>query len=311
VSTLGGLYPWKYYFFDLPLLSSGIKLPGLESCLRKFLARDLTEVKDGYVSLCRYLDRQPTAAEAEEVATKSLWVKLIRESDAYTCLKMTPKNIERYFHFKGLENLKAAEGQGRPVILLTGHIGSFFIPAIAFAATGFTVYPVARSVDRSGETPYPTRLYLELNYKLSSRRFPGKYLYSDFSGKIDRSIATVARKNGILWTAIDMPRRLYPYKRCPVTLFGRMSSLPSGMIQWGIKKNAIFLTAWSTVDFSEEGGFYRLLTVDSSIPQETGVESVLREYANRLTQCIAEKPWQWMGLPIIEQYDESGGNKND
>ncbi|MEJ2697019.1 MAG: hypothetical protein P8013_10260, partial [Candidatus Sulfobium sp.] len=184
MSVLRKLYRWKYYFFDLPLLSSGIKLPGLESRLLKFFDRDLSGLKDGYVSLCRYLGKEPTAAEKEEVARRSLWVKLIRESDAYTCLRMTPRNIHRYFHFKGLENLKAAEDQGRPVILLTGHIGSFFIPAIAFGAAGFTVYPVARSVDRSGETPYPTRLYLELNYKLSEKRFPGKYLYSDFSGKL-------------------------------------------------------------------------------------------------------------------------------
>ena len=308
--TLDKLRLWKYYFFDLPLLSAGIKTPSFQPLRQSILAAELARTSEGYRTLCRYLDRPFTEAGAEECVKKSLWVKLIRESDAFTSLRMGPRTIKKYFRMEGIENLNSVTATGKPVILLTGHIGSFFIPAIAFSSAGYTVYPVARSVDRSPATPLSTQLYLTLNYRLSGKRFPGKYLFTDLSGKIDRDIITILKSSGILWTAIDMPRRLYTHKRLPVTLFGRPSSLPSGIIQWGLKRNAVFLTSWNTVEISDNGNYYRLLSVDPPISTEPAVESILQAYADRLTKQIAKHPWQWMGLQIISQYDESEGTRN-
>jgi lauroyl/myristoyl acyltransferase len=309
--TLDDLRLWKYYFFDLPLLSAGIKTPDLQTLRQNILSEELARTREGYIILCRRLNRPVSEAEAEDCVKKSLWVKLIRESDAFSSLKMGPRTIKRYFRINGIENLRSVTATGKPVILLTGHIGSFFIPAIAFSSEGYIVYPVARSVDRSNATPLATQLYLTLNYRLSGTRFPGKYLFTDFSGRIDRDIITVLRNSGILWTAIDMPRRLYAHKRLPVILFGKPSSLPSGIIQWGLKKNAVFLTSWNTVEISDNGNYCRHLTVDPPISAEPTVESILQVYADRLTKQIGEKPWQWMGLQIIKQYDESEGLQNE
>jgi len=308
--TLDDLRLWKYYFFDLPLLSAGIKIPDLQALRQNILSEELARTREGYITLHRYLNRPVTEAETENCVKKSLWVKLIRESDAYTSLRMGPRTIKKYFRIEGIENLHSVTATGKPVILLTGHIGSFFIPAIAFSSAGYIVYPVARSVDRSSATPFSTRLYLTLNYRLSEKRFPGRYLFTDFSGKIDRDIITILKSSGILWTAIDMPRQLYEHKRLSVTLFGRPSSLPSGIIQWGLKRNAVFLTSWNTVEVSDNGNYYRLLTVDPPISTEPTVESILQAYADRLTKQIGGKPWQWMGLQIISQFDESEGIQN-
>ncbi len=294
-----------YYFVDLPLWAWGCRNGALERRLYENFRPDMPSIRSGYEVLARYMNITVTEPEIEDVVQKTFWVKIIRESDAYMSLRMTGKNLSRHFHFEGMDHLRSAREEKRPVIILTGHIGSFFNPSIAFSRLGFEVYPIARSVSRSSSTPFVTRLYLALNYRFIERRFPGKFILTDFSGKMDRKIVSVAKDNGIFWVALDFPWRVYRLKHLPVRLFGQPATLPSGIIQWGIRKKAVFLTGWNSVEAGAQG-FYRLLTVDS--PIETGnadAGAVLQVYADRLSDYVKRKPWQWMALPVIQQYGEA------
>jgi len=293
----------RYYFIDLPLWACGYRSRALERRLYSNFEPEISSFKDGYRTLAAYMDKAVTETEIDETVQKAFRVKVVRESDTYTSLRMTGKTLCRYFQFDGLEHLQTARKEKRPIIILTGHIGSFFIPSIAFYHLGYIVYPVARTVDRSAATPHLTRLYLTLNYKLPERRFPAKYILTDFSGKIDRTIVSVAKENGMFWAAIDFPMRLYQYKHLPVRLFGQPATLPSGIIRWGIKRKAIFLTGWNSVE-RDSKGFYRLLSIESPIVYESDAQEVLQAYADRLSAFVIRKPWQWMALPSIKHYSE-------
>ncbi len=302
---------WRYYFLDLPLFSCGIRSSRLEERLYRMFKTEAVIMKEGFVRLCNYLNRPATDSEVEVFLRKTFWVKVIRESDAYTSLGMSKKKLDKYFAVEGMEHVEAAAKSGRPVIILTGHMGSFFIPAIAFSHLGFDVYPLARTVDTSPATPLSTRCYLKLNYRLSEKRFSSaRYLFTDFSGRIDRQIVDLGKKGGIFWVAIDFPRKVYPLKRHPVTLFGRPSSLPAGMVHWGIKKEAIFLTGWNFVEGIDTKESYRLLTIDPPVQGAADAGSVLQTYADRLSQRVSAMPWQWMALQVIHQYIEDGGALN-
>ncbi len=293
-----------YYFFYLPLWSLGIKNRIIENRILKILKTEVHLLREGTRQLLSYKNPQkgPEESEVEEIVYKSLMVKITRDSDAYSCLGMKKRRMKRYFRIEGIENLEECFNRGRPLIILTGHYGSFFIPPIFFWYLGYPVYPVARSVDRSPATPLSTRIYLTLNYKFAERRFPARYIYTNFSGFIDRTVIEVMRNKKILWTAIDIPERLYPYKRIPVKLFGRPSSLPAGIVQWGIKKRALFTTAWCRINISG-GSTVRVITIDKEIDNDHP-EEVLQIYADRLTDRVFNEPWQWMGLPIVSQYEE-------
>jgi lauroyl/myristoyl acyltransferase len=310
VTLLGEFRTWRYYFLDLPLWSCGLRGPHLAGNIRKYLEPDAVAIRSGYEKLCGYLGISPS--QVDDTVKKALLVKVVRESDAYTSLRMSGKHIDRYFQVRGIDHLKAARKHNRPVVLLTGHFGSFFIPAIAFSQAGFDVYPIARTVDRSSATPLSTRIYLTLNYKFSERRFPAGYIYTDFAGWISRKVINVLRSGGILWTAIDFPARLYPHKRLPVRLLGFSSSLPSGMISCALRRGAVFLTAWNGIETTDGRNWYRLLTVDEPIQGETS-QHILQAYADRLTEKISSQPWQWMGLPIVSQYNEgeTGETRDD
>lgn len=302
-----GLRRFRYYFMDLPLWACGDRSEALRRRLYRNFEPDEPFIKKGYETLAGYIGRQTTEAEISDVIDKSFWVKVVREADTYASLRMSGKRLHKYFHLEGIDHLRSVINEDRPVIILTGHIGSFFIPPIAFHHLGLKVYPVARTVDRSPATPYLTQIYLALNYKLPERRFSAKYILSDFSGKIDRSIVSVSREKGIFWVAIDFPWHLYKRKHLPVKLFGQPATLPTGIIRWGIRKKAVFLTGWNSVERNRED-FYRLLTVDPPIENETDVQSVLQTYADRLSEFVIRKPWQWMPLPVIDQYGEGIGD---
>ncbi|HET6516305.1 MAG TPA: hypothetical protein VFG09_14185 [Thermodesulfovibrionales bacterium] len=264
-------------------------------------------MKKGYLTLCKYTGGTASEQETESFLERTFWVKVIRESDAYTSLRMSGKKIDRYFRVEGIENLKSVIGDKRPAIILTGHFGSFFIPAIAFTHLGYDVYPIARTVDTSPATPLPTQYYLKLNYWLSEMRFSSRYIYTNFSGKIDREVVSIGRRGGIFWAAIDLPRRLYHYKRLPVTFFGRQSSLPGGIIPWGIKRGAVFLTAWNSIEGIDSGNFYRLLTIDGMIPEGLDTGEILQIYSDRLAERVSMQPWEWLPIQVIDQFDESEG----
>lgn len=293
----------RYYFIDLPLWAYGCRSRALEQRLYKNFEPEIPSIRSGYEVLAGYMNKSVTEPEIDDMLQKTFRVKSVRESDAYTSLRMSGKHISQYFQFEGIDYLRSARKENRPIIILTGHIGSFFNPSIAFSYLGFEVYPIARSVSNSPATPLVTRIYLALNYRLIERRFPWKFILTDFSGKMDRTIVSVARNNGIFWVAVDFPWRVYQLKHLPVKLFGQPATLPSGIIRWGIRNNAIFLTGWNSVEENPKG-FYRLLSIDSPIERGTDAQAVLQVYADRLSKYVIKKPWQWMALPVIRHYGE-------
>jgi len=294
----------RYYFIDLPSWAYGYRSRAMEQRLYRSFESEKPLIRKGYEVLAGYMNKSVTESEVDDMLQKAFWVKIVRESDAYTSLRMSRKHLHRYFQFDGIDHLQSLKNKNRPIIILTGHIGSFFIPSIAFHHLGFEVYPIARTVDTSPATPRLTRLYLTLNYRLPERRFPARFILTDFAGKIDRTIVSVSNNKGMFWVAIDFPRRIYQYRHLPVKLFGQHATLPSGIIRWGIKKNAIFLTGWNSVETDGER-FYRLLSIDRPIERGTDAQAVLQEYADRLSECVIRKPWQWMALPAIQHYTEN------
>jgi len=302
VEKMIALQRLQYYFIDLPLWACGWRSSAMERRLYKNFGPEIPSIRNGYETLAGYMNKPVTEAEIDDMIQKTFRVKIVRESDTYASLCMSGKRLRSYFKFDGIDHLQSARNENRPIIILTGHIGSFFIPSIAFHHLGFEVYPVARSVDRSPATPRLARLYLTLNYRLPEMRFSAKYILTDFSGKIDRTIVRVSKNKGIFWVAIDFPWRVYQHRHLPVRLFGQPATLPSGIIRWGIRNNAIFLTGWNSVE-ADSDGFYRFLSIDSPI-EEADTQAVLQAYADRLSEYVIRKPWQWMALPVIQQYME-------
>ncbi len=261
-------------------------------------------MKSGFTSLCDYLKRPVNVQDMETFIRRAFWVKVVRESDTFTSLRMSKNKVSRYFDIEGIGNLASVADGQRPIILLSGHCGSYYTAAIALAHLGYKVYPVARSADTSPATPRLTRYYVKLNYQFSEMRLSSRYIYTNYSGKIDREIVAIAKNGGVFWAAIDHPGRLYNIKRRPVTFFGMEATLPAGLISWALRRDAVFLTAWNSVEGIDEKRFYRRLVIDGPI-LETNTDSILQQYADRLSKRVAAEPWQWLALQVIHQFFEN------
>lgn len=291
---------WRYYFWALPRYAwtQHYRMPD----------RMAQENEPASMAGAAYLraclnGRFSTVADAE-IARRSSWVRLWRESGAYAalgCGMHVPALVE------GAEHLSAATSLGRPLVLLTAHVGNPYLACASLADSGYPVFPVARSVDRSINTPLPTQWFLRLNYRATERKLnDGHYLYTDYSGGLDKRIIKVLRQSDALCVnLIDMPVTLYGGKRHTVMFLGRPAALPLNFIHWARKKQALFLTCWNGFesDFASSAKPRHWVRVEPPI-EAADAESVLQVYADRLSALVAREPWQWMGLPIAAQYHQ-------
>ncbi len=299
---------FRYYFWDLPLWGWGLRTHAQEARILRFLEPEIDLIRNGFLKLFGYIERSSDGSEIEELVRKALWIKIVRESDAFTALKMSKQNLYRYFRIEGIEHLEEACGSNRPVILLTAHLGSFYTLSIPASFSGIPIYPIARTVNKSPDSPLAWQLYAKANYAFTEKRLLSHYIYTNFSGRIDRSIIALLKNGKTFLGLLDLPPTLYPYKRVPVKFLGIPSSLPSGLIQLGIKYNAIFMTAWNLIEHNDAGNFYRTLKIENRLPDSLNISEILQCYADRLSDIIMEEPWQWMCIPIVNQFDESEYN---
>ena len=185
---------WRYYFFDLPVVALRQKMPNHPGRIMKGHQEEIAKIYHGYEILCRSLHKPFSTAEADEVIQKALLVKMVGESDAYSPLRMSKNHLDSYFTVHGMENLDPLLNGERPVILLSAHTGSFVMSPIALQSAGIPAYVIARKFSYSSEGLSAKQLYLSLYHKLLNIRFPVKFIYTDFSGNIDRTLMSAFSK---------------------------------------------------------------------------------------------------------------------
>ena len=295
---------WRHYFADIPLWTMGFRGPRITRRIARQNEAEAAGVRQGFERLCRNLGRSAQEEEMRRVVEEFFLVKTVAEGDAYAPLCMTGGNLKRRFPLEGEGHLAGALTEERPIVLLSGHTGTFTASLISLLPLGRPVYMVARKFVWSSEDHPARQSYLAIYHRLLNLRFPVRFLYSDLSGSVDRSLQTALSGPNIVVVFIDLPLSLYPFKRMPVPLFGRPSSLPSGFVRWALRKKARFFTAWSIVARDADGRLDRILRIGPPFPDTDGPGEIIRGYAESLSALVADQPWQWMELPVIGLFDE-------
>ncbi len=293
---------WHYFFWDLPFWAIGWRTQQRWLRMQSALKNDALAFKKSLQAF--YAGREHDVdVDVELAVKKALLSRVIRNSEAYSCLGMSKKNIQKHFSITGIEHLHNAHAHNRPIILLTAHMGSFYIMPIALTQFGICANTVARTVDDSHYNPLPQQFFERSNYFLTQARMPGRYVYTNYSNKIDRFIVTACKEKKVLLVLPDIPRKFLPSNRYPVQLLGKKASLPGRIIDLGLKYNALFITLWSTFELKSDFSFRRHIHIDPPICT-TDKKIILQNYADRLSSIVYQEPWQWMGTAIINQYDE-------
>ena len=288
------LATWRHYFIDLPRWAHGLAGEGTLARMQAFHQGDLAPTRHALEWLW---GGQGSAQRLDAACHQALRVKIEREADAFRALRSNAPLIT----IDGLPFLTEVRREKRATVLLTGHFGSFYTIAVALARAGIPVHPVARTVDTSAGNPRPRQLFERFNYWSTGRRISGHYLYTDFAGWMNKRVISVCKQGGVILVLPDLPRRLFGTGRQPVTLFDRPATLPGRLFELGHKHRASFLPIWSHVDLERRG--HNIVTIEPPLPTDS-VAATLQGYADSLTRTVRAAPWQWMALPIIEQYQE-------
>lgn len=289
---------WRYYFGDVPgyARTGGYVMP---DCM----AQDETPAfRAGASHLRECLGNAFTTVSDEEIARRATWVRLARHAETFVYSTFSCRELGHNRTLIGQHHLTEALASKRPLVLLSGHMGSNMMYTY-LACQGLKVFPIARSIEASvAINPLPVQWFSHLTQTLSERTLGGgHFLYTNFGGHFTRTIQQIMHEpRSAFVILIDMPESLYSGKRQTVNLFGRPSTLPSNFVRWALKHDALFLTFWSRIEFNEPR--YRL-TVEIRPPLTGGTtEHILQSYGDQLTAQVSREPWQWMGLPIASQY---------
>lgn len=285
---------WRHYFLDLPRWAHGLAGKATLARMQDFHHGDVAPTRHALQWLW---GPKADAAALDAACQQALRGRIEREADAFRALRGKAPTID----IEGLDHLTSACQDKQATILLTGHFGSFYTIAVALARAGIAVHPVARTVDDSPANPRPRRLFEQFNYWSTERRIGGHYLYTDFAGRMDKRVISVCKQGGVILVLPDLPRRLFATGRQPVTLFDRPATLPARLFELGHKYGARFLPIWSRIDLERRG--HNHVTLEPSLPTDS-VSATLQGYADSLTRAVRVTPWQWMALPIIEQYQD-------
>ena len=94
---------WRYYFLDLPLWALGLRTPRLKKRLLSLHSGEETLMREEIMRMRETLGSRFTSLAIEEILHKAWLVRITRESDTFTVLRMCRRNMLRFFQYKGLE----------------------------------------------------------------------------------------------------------------------------------------------------------------------------------------------------------------
>lgn len=188
-------------------------------------------------------------------------------------------------------------------LLLTAHFGSFYAACLAFEQAQLPIAWLARPPDTSHATPVPERLYLQFNYWAVSRHLHhGRFIYTEPHHPLPKNVLRVLDNPWhILGALIDLPPHLLPTRRLTVRFLGGQAPLPCALIDKAISRRARIYTAIYRHLEDDRRPWYALNLAVEAVAAQC-VTDVLQTYADRLTKAIAQEPWLWMGLPIVQSF---------
>lgn len=237
----------------------------------------------------------------EELWSRHVEAEVLREADAYAALRLRGGKALCHFRFIHPEVLAAARGEGRPLLVLSGHYGSFYTLCIGLSRLGLRIFPIARAVDESPANPRSKRLFEKLNYRFSEAGLDGGYLYVDTRNRLSREFFTRVREeaNANIFACLDTPGTP-PAMGVAGQLLGRTMVFPKALLEFAAKQGAQVLIAWSRVTLGPDRRLVREIEFDPLPPRGLTPVQQVEYFAGRLDARLRQYPEQWLGLRIAD-----------
>jgi KDO2-lipid IV(A) lauroyltransferase len=211
------------------------------------------------------------------------------------------EDIERMVVPEGVENIETALGQGKGVIVFSGHLGNFAIVAQLAVIRGYDVSVVAEDIK-------PEKLYDYIN-KLRTG-FGVKFVRTG-SSQI-RTVYRLLRSNGVLMLAAD---RDVTGGGVPVQFFDAPADLPAGPVVLALRLKAPLIPAY-TIRLKNDKSVVFIgapMELERTGDHDHDIQVNLRKVTEYLETAIRKHPDQWLVLQKVwdREYtvSDSGGDR--
>ena len=219
------------------------------------------------------------AGVRRRIARESL-ARLGRTMCEYLALTRLPvREMRERTTVDGLEHVLRAQAEGRGVIVLTGHVGSWEVSA---AAVGLRVEKLA-VIARDLYDPAIDRM---------TKEYRGRFHVATFDTNDARGILRHLKGGGVLGILIDQASRRVA--NVPVPFFGTPVMTPVGPVRLAEKTGSALVTGFGL----RTGNGYRVVLepLRDRVAEGEAPEPILAEYNRRLEAVVRERPEQWVWL---------------
>jgi lauroyl/myristoyl acyltransferase len=210
------------------------------------------------------------------------------------------KKLNRAVRLEGLEHLRAAQEEGRGIVLLGCHTGFFYRFTFALARNGYEHRVITMRTEETGRILWRGKAELLLYRKILERMEREKNLRIIYAGRAYREIAASLEEKKILVTKMDNPAPENGERGIRVKFLGLESQLSGAIFRMAKQADAVCLPYIVRVD----GHFcnIRIYPPWHPVPaatedEEMGsqVEYFLRLFEEHILSC-PEQWWLWRDL---------------
>ena len=229
------------------------------------------------------LARHPAAPEVRRLARHSFRYYAMYMLDLLRLPSLPAGAADQGVLTEGWEHLAAALAQGRGVILLGAHFGSWDRAVPLFAAHGYRVHAVVDAVGGSA-------LDAEIQ---GMRAATGMSVIPAEGGAALRALYAALRRNEGVGLVMDRPQR---DKGTPVTFFGRRTWLPSGPAALALRTGAPLLHAYLLRRpdlLTYQGAIEPVPAVTLTGDRAADEQAVMQAAVGCIERVIQQHPEQW------------------
>jgi KDO2-lipid IV(A) lauroyltransferase len=223
-------------------------------------------------------------AELRRLA-RGLFLNIGRNLAEIVWVAARPERCDRLVTFEGLEHLETARAQGRGVVLLTGHAGSWELLAAAIVRHGLPLSVIARRTSQENVSAFVLRVRERLGVQTVLRG----------SSAAARTVLRTLRAGEALGALIDQDVRV---KGVVVDFFGRPALTPTGPISLALRAGSplVYFVIWRLPDGTHRARFNPPVELERGGDTAATVERHTAAFTHWLEERIREHPDQWMWI---------------
>jgi len=201
--------------------------------------------------------------------------------------RATPAALRELIEYDevGLAHLRAAEKNGRGIIFLTGHVGSWELLSFGWSALEYPISFLVRPIDN----PHVEEMIEKIRTRFGNRAIDKK--------SAARQALRVLREGGTLGILSDL--NSHPHEGVFVPFFGKLACTTAGIATLALKTNAVVIPTCAVWDKQKKRYFFH-----GDAPVEivrTGdlrkdVELNTAQFAAAMEKIIRRYPDQWLWI---------------